>query len=89
MNQGERLLQTEAELLAMNREQLRTELDKALAGLEDLEELRRGFMGQTGVHIGMAVLTSARRQFEQGEARLKERIALLEELLHTGDSHAG
>ena len=68
----------------MSREQLQAELDKALAGMEDLEEMRSGFLGQTGVHIGMAVLTSARRQFEREEARLKERMALLEGLLHTG-----
>ncbi len=82
-------LQTEAELLTMIPEQLRAELDRALADMEDLEQLKHGFMGQTGVHIGMRVLTSARRQFEQGEARLKERIALLEGLLHKGDNHAG
>lgn len=73
----------EAEKLQnMSREQLQAELDRARADMEDLKELRQGFLGQTGVHIGMRVLTSARRQFEQEEARLKERIALLESLLH-------
>lgn len=76
-------------LTDMNREQLQAELDKALADLEDLYELRRGFLGQTGVHIGARVLKSARRQFELGETRLKERVALLKGLLNKGDSHAG
>ncbi len=82
-------MQIETELLDMNREQLRAEMDKTLAALKDLEELRQGFLGQTGVHIGMRVLKSARRQFEQEEVRLKERIAILQKLLHAdngGDS---
>ncbi|MBI4294998.1 MAG: hypothetical protein HY669_02385 [Chloroflexi bacterium] len=80
----------EAEKLQnISRKQLQAELDRALADLEDLEELRHGFLGQTGVHIGMRVLKSARRQFEQEETRLKERIALLEGLLRRGDNHAG
>ena len=58
-------------------ERLREELDGALAELEDLEELRRGFLGQTGVHIG----GGARRRYEQEEAELKARIALLEKRL--------
>ncbi|MBI4281951.1 MAG: hypothetical protein HY672_00475 [Chloroflexi bacterium] len=73
--------QDDTELLTMHREQLQLELKKTLAELADNLELRDGFLGQTGVHIGMSVLSSARRQFEQAEARLKERIALLEELL--------
>lgn len=76
-------------LTDMNREQLQAELDKALIDLEDLYELRHGFLGQTGVHIGARVLKSVRRQFELGEAKLKERIALLKGLLNRGDSHAG
>ncbi len=65
----------------MNREQLQTELDKLLAELADLEELRHGVLGQTGVHVGMRVLKSARRQFEQEEVRLNERITILQKLL--------
>ena len=65
----------------MNREQLQMELEKAQAQLADNQELQSGFLGQTGVHIGMMVLSSARRQFDQAEARLTERIALLEKLL--------
>ena len=82
-------MQTRIELPAMNREQLQADLGEALANLEDLYELRHGFFGQTGVHIGMNVLKSARRQFEREEARLKERIAELEKLLAAGDSHVG
>ena len=64
------------------REEVLAELARAQEDLADLLELRSGFLGQTGVHIGMRVLTSARRQFEQEEARLKKRMALLERLLH-------
>lgn len=81
-------LQIETELLEMNREQLRAEMDKSLVALKDLEELRQGFLGQTGVHIGMRVLKSARRQFEQEEVRLKERVALLQKLLHGSDNNS-
>lgn len=73
----------------MNREQLQAELDKTLADLEDLEEQKRAFLGQTGVHIRMRVLEGARRRFKREEARLKERSVLPEKLLHRGDDHAG
>lgn len=72
----------------MNREQLRAEMDKSLVALKDLEELRQGFLGQTGVHISMRVLKSARRQFEQEEVRLKERVALLQKLLRGSDNNS-
>ncbi|MBI4298054.1 MAG: hypothetical protein HY676_05955 [Chloroflexi bacterium] len=81
--------QAKADILNMSQQQLQAELDKARRDLDDLEELRSGSLGQTGVHIGMRVLKSARRQFEREEARLKERIALLEELLRRGHYHAG
>ena len=84
VNQGEKpdSLQTKIALLPMNHEQLQAELEKFMAELQDLEDLRHGVFGQTGVHVGMRVLKSARRQFEQEEVRLKERIALLQKLLH-------
>jgi hypothetical protein len=58
-------------------ERLREELARALAELEDLEELKGAFLGQTGVHIGR----SDRHRYEQEEVELKERIALLEKRL--------
>lgn len=90
MNQEEDIvsLQTEGELLVMNQEHLQAELDKALAELEDLEELRHGVLGQTGVHVGIRVLKSASRQFEQEEVRLRERIAFLQKLLRADDSRS-
>ena len=72
---------SQVELTGKSPGQLRAELDKARADLKDLYELRHGFFGQTGVHIGARVLKKARAQFEREEARLKERIALLEKLL--------
>jgi len=70
-------------------ERLQGELDKALASLEDLEELRGAFLGQTGVHIGIRVLKSARFQFEQEENKLKDRIAVLKKLLNADKDSSG
>ncbi|MEK7847326.1 MAG: hypothetical protein AAB270_00215 [Chloroflexota bacterium] len=68
-------------LTDMDQQQLQEALETARMELQDLYELRHGFMGQSGVHVGARLLTSARRQFEREEARLKERIAVLEGLL--------
>ena len=65
------------DLAETDEERLREELDRALAELEDLGELRRGFLGQTEVHIG----GGARRRYEQEEAELQAHIALLEKRL--------
>lgn len=69
----------------MDREQLQAELDRAKADLEDLEELKRGFLEQTGLHMGLRDRIHTRRQFGEEEARLKERIALLEKLINSVD----
>lgn len=76
-------------LTGMDQQQLQEALETARMELQDLYELRHGFMGQSGVHVGARLLKSARRQFELGEARLKERIAVLEGMLRGDDSHAG
>lgn len=74
----------EKELASMSSEELQAELRKAQEALADLEEERRAFLGQTGVHIGVRILQSFRRQVERDEARIKERIASIERLLGSG-----
>lgn len=56
-------------------EELLAELEKVEQELEDLEEERRAFLGQTGVHIGVGLLKSRRRQYEREEEALRSRIA--------------
>lgn len=71
----------EAELSALSQAQLQVELDGVLADMEDLRELRRGFLGQTGVHIGMRVLRQVTSQLDSEEARLKKQRERLDGLL--------
>mgnify|MGYP001571166511 CR=1 FL=1 len=59
------------------REELLAELEKVEQDLADLEEERRAFLGQTGVHIGVGLLKSRRRQYEREEEQLRSRIAAL------------
>jgi len=59
------------------REELLAELRKAEEALADLEEERLAFLGQTGVHIGVGLLKSRRRQYEREEEALRGRIAAL------------
>jgi len=72
----------------MDRQQLKAELARAVADLEDLEELWRSFAGQTGVHIGGKLREGVRRETEGEEARLRERIAELQRLLHEDGDEA-
>ncbi|MBI2304846.1 MAG: hypothetical protein HYU86_08905 [Chloroflexi bacterium] len=65
------------------REELQAHLEEALAALEDLEEERRRFLGQTGVHIGVRIIQKMRRQFEREEAELRERIHFLKASLES------
>ena len=74
---------------ALRREQAEAELAKAKAELEDVLAMRCAFLGQTGVHIGARILKSFRRQNEGDEARLRERIAVLEAQLHRLGSSGG
>ncbi len=75
--------------MKVDRQQLQAELDKALLELEDNEQLRSGFLGQTGVHIGARMLRAAQGHFDREEARLRERIAVLRKLLATCDGVVG
>ena len=59
------------------REELLAELEKVEQDLADLEEERRAFLGQTGVHIGVGLLKSRRRQYEREEEAVLGRIAAI------------
>lgn len=59
------------------REELLAELEKVEQDLADLEEERRAFLGQTGVHIGVGLLKSRRRQYEREEEQLRSHIEAL------------
>lgn len=69
------------ELDAMTEEELEAELAKVEGDLADLEEERQAFLGQTGVHIGVGLLKSRRRQYEREEEALRGRIAAVKGLL--------
>ncbi len=62
-------------------EQLKLELAKAEDELEDLNEVRRFTLGQTGVHIGASRLRSLQSTWTRDEAGLRERIETLRALL--------
>jgi len=70
------------DLSNLSRQELLDALNQAQLELEDLEEERLYFLGQTGVHIGVRELGRMRAQFEQDEKRLKARIAAIESLLN-------
>lgn len=57
------------------REELLAEMEKVEQEMQDLEEERRAFLGQTGVHIGVGLLKTRRRQYEREEEALRDRIA--------------
>lgn len=65
----------------LTREQLQAELAKAEDELDDVDEMRRFTLGQTGVHIGASRLRSLNATWDRDEARLRERIRLIQELL--------
>ena len=65
----------------MTAEELKAELAKVEGELADLEEERHAFLGQTGVHIGVALLRSRRRLYEREEEALRSRIASIKALL--------
>ncbi|GEM_PF-6872566 len=67
-------------------EQLQAELDQVLADLEDLKALRHGFLGQTGVHIGMRLLRQVTAQLDSEEAKLQEQREQLRALMQSTEA---
>jgi len=59
------------------REELLAEMEKVEQEMQDLEEERRAFLGQTGVHIGVGLLKTRRRLYEREEEALRGRIAAI------------
>ena len=59
----------------MTREELERELHNTLAELEEVEEMRRAVLGQTGVHVGARLLRQHRARFDRDETRLEARLA--------------
>lgn len=69
-----------------DRSALQAELAQVEAELEDLRELRRGFLGQTGVHIGYRVLRQVTSQLDSEEARLRQKLERLWALMPSQES---
>ena len=59
----------------MTREELEYELQNTLAELEEVEEMRRAVLGQTGVHVGARLLQQHRARFDRDQTRLEARRA--------------
>lgn len=70
-----------AALESLSTEQLRIELRRAEADLEELNEERLMILGQTGVHVGAHELNRITSSFIRDEARLRARIEAIIRLL--------
>ncbi len=70
-------------LAGLSDEEARAELAKAESALEDLDEMRRFTLGQTGVHIGAERLRSMQAGWTREETNLRQRISLLESRLNS------
>jgi hypothetical protein len=71
------------ELEKMTVSELQTELQRAEAALEDLQEERRFTLGQTGVHIGASRVEMLQQQWAKEENVLTDKIAVIRKLLQT------
>ena len=49
----------------MTREELERESENIQAELEEVEEMRRAALGQTGVHVGARLLQQHRARFDR------------------------
>jgi len=70
-----------SELEGLSKDELLQALRKAEAELEDLEEMRRFTLGQTGVHIGALRLRSMQAAWEREETSLRQQIEAIKTLL--------
>ncbi len=59
----------------MTREELEHELQTVQEELEEVEEMRRAVLGQTGVHVGARLLAQHRARFDRDQARFEKRLA--------------
>ncbi len=59
----------------MTRTEMERELQNIQAELEEVEDMRRAVLGQTGVHVGARLLQQHRARFDRDQARLQVRLA--------------
>lgn len=59
----------------MTREELERELQNIQGELEEVDDMRRAVLGQTGVHVGARLLQQHRARFDRDQARLEARLA--------------
>ena len=69
------------ELTALSTEELLSRLRKAEVTLEDLEELSRGILGGTGVHVPFREMKRARHLYEDTGGELRVEIDLIKMIL--------
>jgi hypothetical protein len=69
------------DIVDLDRDVLLAELEQARSALEDVEEMRRFTLGQTGVHIGMRQLKAMQTIWMRDEERFRARIVAIEALL--------
>ncbi|MBF8266212.1 MAG: hypothetical protein HW384_2076 [Dehalococcoidia bacterium] len=69
------------ELTALSTEELLSRLRKAEVSLEDLEELSRGILGGTGVHVPFREMKRARHLYEDFGGELRVQIDLIKKIL--------
>lgn len=65
----------------LSTEELLSRLLKAKSELEDLEELSRGILGGTGVHVPFLEMKRARHLYEDTGGELREQIDLIKVIL--------
>ena len=73
----------------MTRTEMERELQNIQAELEEVEDMRRAVLGQTGVHVGARLLQQHRARFDRDQARLQVRLAdILTQLDRLESGHA-
>ncbi|MBI4288992.1 MAG: hypothetical protein HY671_11260 [Chloroflexi bacterium] len=69
------------ELTSLSTGDLLSKLRKAETELEDLEELSRGILGGTGVHVPFREMKRARHLYEDTGGELRAQIGLIKKVL--------
>ena len=69
------------EFTVLSTEELLSRLRKAESELEDLEELSRGILGGTGVHVPFREMKRARHLYEDTGGELRVQIDLIKRIL--------
>ncbi|MDO8635652.1 MAG: hypothetical protein Q7R34_05320 [Dehalococcoidia bacterium] len=69
------------ELTALSTEDLLSRLRKAEVELEDIEELSRGILGGTGIHVSFREMKRARHLYEDMGGELRVQIDLFKKIL--------